>query len=210
MTKIKICGLKRTEDISYVNELLPDFAGFVFAKSSRQVDAKKTAELKKQLSPKIKAVGVFVNAEPEFIDKLYQKQIIDLAQLHGDETADYIHRLKNLCPSLPLIKAVRVQSTKQILETEKLPCDYLLLDTWQKDSYGGSGKTFDRSLIPPLAKPWFRKRWDQGTVKCFAASAVRILLPGIEQQIIAWKLFCLQDLLRALYANGFDQREGRA
>ena len=113
MTKIKICGLKRTEDISYVNELLPDFAGFVFAKSSRQVDAKKTAELKKQLSPKIKAVGVFVNAEPEFIDKLYQKQIIDLAQLHGDETADYIHRLKNLCPSLPLIKAVRVQSTKR-------------------------------------------------------------------------------------------------
>lgn len=55
MTKIKICGLKRTEDISYVNELLPDFAGFVFAKSSRQVDAKKAAELKKQLSPKIKA-----------------------------------------------------------------------------------------------------------------------------------------------------------
>lgn len=155
MTKIKICGLKRTEDISYVNELLPDFAGFVFAKSSRQVDAKKAAELKKQLSPKIKAVGVFVNAEPEFIAELYQQQILDLAQLHGDETADYIHRLKNLYPSLPLIKAVRVQSTKQILEAEKLPCDYLLLDTWQKDSYGGSGKTFDRSLIPPLAKPWF-------------------------------------------------------
>lgn len=101
MTKIKICGLKRTEDISYVNELLPDFAGFVFAKSSRQVDAKKTAELKKQLSPKIKAVGVFVNAEPEFIDKLYQKQIIDLAQLHGDETADYIHRLKKFMPFPP-------------------------------------------------------------------------------------------------------------
>lgn len=78
MTKIKICGLKRTEDISYVNELLPDFAGFVFAKSSRQVDAKKAAELKKQLSPKIKAVGVFVNAEPEFIAKLYQKQIFIL------------------------------------------------------------------------------------------------------------------------------------
>ena len=155
MTKIKICGLKHKEDISYVNELLPDFAGFVFAKSSRQVDAKKAAELKKQLSPKIKAVGVFVNADPEFIAELYQQQIIDLAQLHGDETADYIHRLKHLCPSLPLIKAVRVQSTKQILEAEKLPCDYLLLDTWQKDSYGGSGKTFDRSLIPPLTKPWF-------------------------------------------------------
>lgn len=155
MTKIKICGLKRKEDISYVNELLPDFAGFVFAKSSRQVDAKKAAELKKQLSPKIKAVGVFVNADPQFIAELYQQQIIDLAQLHGDETADYIHRLKHLCPSLPLIKAVRVQSTKQILEAEKLPCDYLLLDTWQKDSYGGSGKTFDRSLIPPLTKPWF-------------------------------------------------------
>lgn len=101
MTKIKICGLKRTEDISYVNELLPDFAGFVFAKSSRQVDAKKTAELKKQLSPKIKAVGVFVNAEPEFIDKLYQKQIIDLAQLHGDETA--ADGLRTAVPRLTLI-----------------------------------------------------------------------------------------------------------
>lgn len=54
----------------------------------------KSSRIKKQLSPKIKAVGVFVNAKSEFIAKLYQKQIIDLAQLHGDETADYIHRLK--------------------------------------------------------------------------------------------------------------------
>ena len=155
MTKIKICGLKRAEDISYVNELLPDFAGFVFAKSSRQVDAEKASMLKALLSPGIRAVGVFVNAAPEFIADLYRKKVIDIAQLHGDEDIAYIDSLKERCPKLPLIKAVRVQSAEQISEAEKLPCDFLLLDTWQKDSYGGSGKTFDRSLIPPLTKPWF-------------------------------------------------------
>lgn len=155
MTKIKICGLKRPEDISFVNEYLPDYAGFVFAKSSRQVSAEKAFELKRLLSPKIPAVGVFVNAVPEDIISLYHRHIIDLAQLHGDESPDYMNQLKTLCPELPVIRAVRVQSSAQILEAEKLPCDYLLLDTWQKDVYGGSGKSFDKNLIPPLTKPCF-------------------------------------------------------
>ncbi len=70
--------------------ILPD----LFSQKAADRSMQKSSRIKKQLSPKIKAVGVFVNAEPEFIAKLYQKQIIDLAQLHGDETADYIHRLK--------------------------------------------------------------------------------------------------------------------
>lgn len=155
MTKIKICGLKRPEDVAYVNEFLPEYAGFVFAESSRQVDAKKARQLKALLSSEIQAVGVFVNASVEDIAFLYQEHIIDLAQLHGDETEGYIKKLKGRCPRLPLIKAVRVKNTRQILDAEKLPCDYLLLDTWQKDSYGGSGKSFDKSLIPFLKKPWF-------------------------------------------------------
>lgn len=155
MTKIKICGLKRPEDITYVNKFLPEFAGFVFAESRRQINAEQARRLKNLLSPDILAVGVFVNSSIKDIAYLYQEHIIDLAQLHGDETEAYMNQLKMLCPRLPLIKAVRVRNTPQILEAEKLPCDYLLLDTWQKDTYGGSGKSFDKSLIPALKKPYF-------------------------------------------------------
>lgn len=154
MTKIKICGLKRQEDIGMVNDLVPDYIGFVFAKSSRQVTAVQAGELKKLLLPSIKAVGVFVNEEQQKIVQLCEMGIIDLVQLHGDETQVYIQELKNRI-SCPVIKAVRVQSSEQIRNAEELPCDYLLLDTYTKGQYGGSGQVFDRSLIPQLKKPFF-------------------------------------------------------
>ena len=55
----------------------------------------------------------------------------------------------------PLIKALRVRTREDILQGEKLPCDYLLLDTYVKGSWGGSGQAFDWSLIPPIEKPYF-------------------------------------------------------
>ena len=64
MTKIKICGLTREEDIIAVNETMPDYIGFVFAESKRRICVEKAIELKKLLHPNIKAVGVFVNADP--------------------------------------------------------------------------------------------------------------------------------------------------
>ena len=154
MTKIKICGIKRKEDIGMVNDLSPDYIGFVFAKSSRQVTTAQAEVLKKQLFPSIKAVGVFVNEEQQKIIRLCENKIIDLVQLHGDEDLNYIQELKNHI-SCPVIKAVRVQSSEQIRRAEKLPCDYLLLDTYTKGQYGGSGQTFDRTLIPKLTKPFF-------------------------------------------------------
>lgn len=117
MTKIKICGLKRQEDICMVNDLVPDYIGFVFAKSSRQVTAVQAGELKKLLLPSIKAVGVFVNEEQQKIVQLCEMGIIDLVQLHGDETQVYIQELKNRI-SCPVIKAVRVQSGEQIRNAE--------------------------------------------------------------------------------------------
>lgn len=155
MTKIKVCGLKRPEDITFANKYHPNYIGFVFAKSSRQVTPETARELKALLDPDILSVGVFVNAPMEEISFLYKEGIIDLAQLHGDESTEYLQQLKTLHPSLPTIRAVRVQSREQILEAEQLPCDYLLLDTWSPNAYGGSGHGFDKSLIPPLTKPWF-------------------------------------------------------
>ncbi|MDP4120160.1 MAG: phosphoribosylanthranilate isomerase [Bacillota bacterium] len=154
MTKIKICGLTRADDIIAVNRFMPDYIGFVFAKSRRQVTYEQAVLLKDNLNPKIKAVGVFVDEPLPNIIKLIKDGVIDIVQLHGEEDEAYIKKLRQESNG-PIIKAVRVQSAEQILKAEKLPCDMLLLDSYQKDQQGGSGKGFDVSLIPPLKKPFF-------------------------------------------------------
>ena len=154
MTKVKICGLSRIEDIEAVNLALPDYIGFVFAESRRKVDFVQAKRLKDLLDKRILTVGVFVNAVIDDIVKIRQEQVIDMVQLHGNEDWGYITELRKKING-PVIKAVRVKSQKDILEAETLPTDYLLLDTYQKDLYGGSGEIFDWSLIPQIDKPYF-------------------------------------------------------
>ncbi|MGI5823570.1 MAG: phosphoribosylanthranilate isomerase [Dethiobacteria bacterium] len=154
MTKIKICGLTRMEDVVAVNHWLPDYVGLVFCPSRRRVTPAQAALLKAGLDTRIKAVGVFVN-EPIFtIVKLCNTGVIDLVQLHGDENEAYLRGLKSHL-DCPVIKAVRVQSAAQVQQAEKMPCDWLLLDTYQKGRYGGGGKMFDHTLIPVLQKQFF-------------------------------------------------------
>lgn len=154
MSKVKICGLWRPEDILAANEAKPDYIGFVFAKSRRKVTPEQAAGLKKLLSPDIQAVGVFVNAAVDEIAGIVKNGAIDLVQLHGDEDGDFIRSLKREI-SVPVIRAVRVRTTGDILAADLLPCDYLLLDTYIAGSYGGSGCQFDWALIPPLTHPFF-------------------------------------------------------
>ncbi len=153
MTKIKICGLSRKADILAVNEALPDYIGFVFAQSRRRVSDEKALELKELLRPEILSVGVFVNEEPDRIRRLCDRGIVDIVQLHGDETPSYIHQLREFI-SNPIIKALRV-SGRDVPEAAVIPCDYLLLDTYHKKLYGGSGVSFDWTVIPKLDKPYF-------------------------------------------------------
>lgn len=147
MTKIKICGISRISDIEAVNRVIPDYIGFVFAKSKRMVTLAEAVILKKLLNPAIKSIGVFVNEDMGRIAQLCRLNIIDGVQLHGDEDEAYILALKTKI-SVPIIKAVRVRSRQDILEAESLPCDYLLLDSYKDKEYGGTGKAFDWSLIP--------------------------------------------------------------
>ncbi len=93
-TKIKICGLKRDEDIEYANILKPDFIGFVFAKSKRRITLKKAMKLKSQLNQDILTIGVFQNQPIDFIVEACNSGIIDIIQLHGDEDDNYIKELK--------------------------------------------------------------------------------------------------------------------
>jgi phosphoribosylanthranilate isomerase len=142
MSKIKICGLSRIEDISAANRALPDYIGFVFAPSRRQIDERTAATLKESLDSRIKAVGVFVNQEIGIVAGLYQSGVIDLVQLHGDEDAAYITRLKEHC-GCPVIRAIGI--------VDKLPtlpgsANYYLFDTLS-GKRGGTGEAFDWSVL---------------------------------------------------------------
>jgi phosphoribosylanthranilate isomerase len=146
MSKIKICGLSRAEDIAAANHALPDYIGFVFAPSRRRISAETAAELKQTLDKRVKAVGVFVNEE---IDKIAELSgTIDLIQLHGDEDDAYILRLKERC-SCPVIKAVAIG--ERLPELPKA-ADYLLFDTLSA-ARGGTGKTFDHSILKDYGGP---------------------------------------------------------
>lgn len=130
--KVKICGIKTLEEIGYCNELLPDFIGFVFAKSKRQVSIMQAEYLKSQLDKRIKAVGVFVNEDIDIILAITKRNIIDLIQLHGNETNEYIEKLKKQT-NLPIIKA----------NDSFTNADYVLFDNIEP----GSGKEWDFKSI---------------------------------------------------------------
>lgn len=145
--KIKICGIRRTEDVRYLNETMPDCVGFIFADTKRKVTEDQAALLKRQLDPRIQVFGVFVNAPMETVASLAHKKIIDVIQLHGDETEEYIRALRSMTEA-PVIKAVRVKKREDILLADRLPVDHLLLDTYHRGQYGGTGETFSWELIP--------------------------------------------------------------
>ena len=152
--KLKFCGLMREQDICFANAIRPDYIGFVFADSRRRVSDRKADCLRAQLMPGIQVVGVFVNDAPEHIAAMANSGVIDLVQLHGGEDAAYIERLRRLTAA-PVIYAIHVEGWRDIERAKGYPVEYLLLDSRTKDAYGGSGKTFDWTLIRQMEKPYF-------------------------------------------------------
>lgn len=151
MAKIKICGLFREEDIDYVNEALPDFIGFVFShRRNRYISPQKAAQLKARLNPKIKAVGVFTDADKNFILSLVKNGIIDLIQLHSNEDEEYISFLKSHT-AVPVIKAVSFKNNRSAELWNNSQADYILLD----NGNGGTGKSFNWNMIGTFDKPFF-------------------------------------------------------
>lgn len=151
MQKIKLCGMMRECDIKYANEAKPDYVGFVFADTRRKVSVEDAKRFREQLHPDILAVGVFVDAEATYVGELMKDGIIDMAQLHGNEDAEYIKKVRTISDK-PLIKAVKVQSVSQIKKAAELPVEYLLLDTYRKGVLGGTGEVFDWNVIADARK----------------------------------------------------------
>ena len=157
MTKIKICGLTRPCDIAAANAVKPDYIGFVFAKSRRQVTPQQAADLRAALNPEIVAVGVFVDETAENIlalcgenDKNGTRGIIDAIQLHGNEDDNFIRALRAKTTAT-IIKAVSVEKKGDAQAWENCAADFLLLD----NKHGGTGQVFDWGLIGEVKKPYF-------------------------------------------------------
>lgn len=147
MSKIKICGLRREQDVDFVNELKPDYAGFILSAGFRRsIDMQTAAGLKAKLDKSITAVGVFVNENADVMNSFISQGIIDMAQLHGSESA-------RLCSQInaPVIKYFKCgsETAEEIKEYEQY-VDYFLFD-----SGTGTGKAFDWRTIPKTDKPFF-------------------------------------------------------
>lgn len=150
MTKIKFCGLTRPCDIEAANKIKPDYIGFVFAPNSkRRVSYKQAIDLKNLLNKEIKAVGVFLNEDIDNVISLLNLGIIDAAQLHGDESVEYIARIQKETGK-PVIKAFQIHSEQDVAAAEETISDYIMLDAGT-----GQGKTFDWALVENFKKPYF-------------------------------------------------------
>ncbi len=145
-TRIKICGLTRAEDVCAAVEHGADAIGFVFyPPSPRAISFDRAAELVALLPPFVTSVGLFVNPEAAFVSEALSRVPLQLLQFHGDESdADCARHGR------PWIKAARMRPGVDLLEFSTLHpgARGILLDAFV-DGYGGGGKTFDWSLIPP-------------------------------------------------------------
>ncbi len=157
MTKIKICGLMRDCDVDYVNEACPDYVGFVFAHTRREITAEDARRFRDRLAAGIQAVGVFVDEEREKVAWLLQEGIIHTAQLHGQEDAAYVEWLKARtgCEIIKALHPERGTGTDCYEDYVKAGVDYFLFDSSTPALAGGTGKTFDWKLVPEGKLPFF-------------------------------------------------------
>jgi phosphoribosylanthranilate isomerase len=190
--KIKICGLCREADVDYVNDALPDYAGFVFAPSKRRVTVDMAAHLSAALNPNIIPVGVFVNSPLEEVVDICRQKIIGVVQLHGEENGAYISALKNKCAA-PVIKAVKIKAGVEIntIETEFANADYFLFD----GERAGSGNAFDWSQLEPYKELLSTRAFLAGGINCDnIADAMK------------WQPFCI-DVSSGAESGGVKDRD---
>lgn len=144
MTKVKICGFTEPNNARDAALAGVDAIGLVFYdKSPRNVDIHSAQKIIEALPPFINRVGLFVNANPSFIDEILCEVPLDTLQFHGDESV-----LDCAQYQIPFIKSLRVKpdtNVKEIAENFS-SASALLLDSFSPSSYGGTGESFDWSL----------------------------------------------------------------
>ncbi len=154
MVKVKLCGLKRVEDVFAVNRAQAEYAGFVFAKSRRQVTPMLARALRRSLNDSVTPVGVFVNSPVEETAAIAQWSGMKVVQLHGDEDASYVRTLRSLLPSdFEIWKAAHVRGTADIETAAATGPDKLLLDAFSPSVAGGTGEAFNWNVLKGCEMP---------------------------------------------------------
>lgn len=148
MVPIKFCGMRREEDICMINEVKPDYIGFIFAPSKRQVTPSQAKILIEQTTVSL-CVGVFVNEKKEMIRDIACYCQLDVIQLHGNETDEDIQWLKQHTPCA-IWKALRLRGASDHVYLRTLHPDRFLLDSFHENMAGGSGKCIDQQLLKGL------------------------------------------------------------
>ena len=143
MIPTKICGITNLVDAKVAVENGASAIGFIFyEKSPRAISIENAKSISKQLSYSVGCVGVFVNQNKDFIDKTISEVQLNMIQLHGDESSNFCNQFE-----VPVLKALRIKDKASFSVMSDFNVDGFLLDTFSKDSYGGTGKTFDWSLL---------------------------------------------------------------
>ncbi len=151
MTKVKICGISRKEDVGMINRHKPDYAGFVFAEGSRRhVEHDLARELRSMMDLRIVTVGVFVDQSLCMISPMVDDHTIGMIQLHGKEDDVFIRGIRKET-DVPIIKAFSVRTPKDVEDAESSEADFVMLD----NQGGGTGRMFDISLAMEIRRPFF-------------------------------------------------------
>jgi phosphoribosylanthranilate isomerase len=158
--KLKVCGITQLEQLKQLDDIGVNYAGLIFYdQSARCIINKLNAEDVKPLHLSLKKIGVFVNAEEEFIRSQVENFGLDMVQLHGDETPGFC---KLISDQITVTKAFRItQTNEQNIDWMMKPyeeyCDYYLFDTNRKNAYGGTGEKFDWKILHQnkINKPFF-------------------------------------------------------
>ncbi|MDO5398055.1 MAG: phosphoribosylanthranilate isomerase [bacterium] len=188
--EIKICGIRRIEDIELVNRYKPDYIGFILAKGyKRTISPQAAAVLKDRLADGIKTVGVFVNSPVEEVEEFQRIAGLDAVQLHGDENEAYIEKLNVPCE---IWQVVRVRGGCDIADVKG--ADKILLDKYDADRYGGTGEVFDAAEL--------------GSVK---ASVPIILAGGLSAENVTERVKLFRpdgvDVSSAVETDGFKDEQ---
>lgn len=147
MTRVKICGITRSEDALICAQAGADAIGLVFyPPSPRCVEAAQAAAVVRVLPPFVTSVGLFVNPTAEQVETVLGELHLDLLQFHGDETPEFCAGF-----GVPYLKAVRVKAGVDLVQYafRHRQAKGLLLDAYVEGTPGGTGQSFDWSLIPP-------------------------------------------------------------
>jgi len=152
MTRVKMCGITRSQDGIAAAEAGADAIGLVFyAKSPRNVGLDQAAGIARALPPFVTTVALFVNPQPSEVEAVLRQVRPDVLQFHGEETPEFCRSF-----GVPYLKAARVRPQTDLLQFAAIYADAqgLLLDAWSETGHGGTGERFDWNMIPEsLPKP---------------------------------------------------------